>query len=287
MLGLKVRKEEGEKTRKFLLENEILAKGYKIKNLGEYLVFPIVKKIGGEIVEIEFEKLKEREKIEGTFDLIGDIAIVEDSDTSILRRKNVKSVYKKETKVEGIYRTRKYVYLAGEKNTETIHKEYGYRYMLDIEKVYFNPRLATERHRIAEKVNDKERVLDMFAGVGPFSILIAKKKDVEVNSIDINSDAFYYLKKNIEINKVKNVFPYCGDCREVVKILPDFDRIIMNLPKSSLEFLDTALSKIKKNGMIHLYSIKPEEEISHTAEHVQQVKSYSPRKFVWRYDIKP
>ncbi|MCK4636721.1 MAG: class I SAM-dependent methyltransferase family protein [Methanomicrobia archaeon] len=287
MLGLKVRKEEGEKTRKFLLENEVLAKGYKIKNLGEYLVFPIVKKIGGEIVEIEFERLKEKEKFEGTFDLIGDIAIVEDSDTSILRRKNVKSVYKKETKVEGIYRTRKYVYLAGEKNTETIHKEYGCRYMLDIEKVYFNPRLATERHRIAEKVNNGERVLDMFAGVGPFSILIAKKRDVEVHSIDINPDAFYYLKKNIEINKVKNVFPYLGDCRDIVKKLSDFDRIIMNLPKNSLEFLDTALNKTKKGGIIHLYSIRPEKEIKLTPEYTQQVKSYSPRTFVWRYDIRP
>lgn len=287
MLGLKVRKEEGEKTRKFLLENEVLAKGYKIKNLGEYLVFPIVKKIGGEIVEIEFEKLKEKEKFEGTFDLIGDIAIVEDSDTSILRRKNVKSVYKKETKVEGIYRTRKYVYLAGKKNTETIHKEYGCRYILDIEKVYFNPRLATERHRIAEKVNNGERVLDMFAGVGPFSILIAKKRDVEVHSMDINPDAFYYLKKNIEINKVKNVFPYLGDCRDIVKKLPDFDRIIMNLPKNSLEFLDTALNKTKKGGIIHLYSIRPEEEIKLTPEYIQQVKSYSPRTFVWRYDIRP
>ncbi len=287
MLGLKVRKEEGEKTRKFLLENEVLAKEYKIKNLGEYLVFPIVKKIGGEIVEIEFEKLKEKEKFEGTFDLIGDIAIVEDSDTSILRRKNVKSVYKKETEVEGIYRTRKYVYLAGEKNTETIHKEYGCRYILDIEKVYFNPRLATERHRIAKKINNGERVLDMFAGVGPFSILIAKKRDVEVHSIDINPDAFYYLKKNIEINKVKNVFPYLGDCRDIVKKLPDFDRIIMNLPKNSLEFRDTALNKIKKRGIIHLYSIRPEEEIKLTPEYIQQVKSYSPRTFVWRYDIRP
>ena len=287
MLGLKIRKEEGEKTRKILLQNGILDKSYKIKNLGDYLVFPILKKTEGEIVETEFEKLKEREKFEFKFDLIGDIAIVENYDSSILRRKNVRSVYKKETNVDGTYRTRKYVYLAGTKNTETIHREYGCRYMLDIEKVYFNPRLATERHRISEKVNNGERVLDMFAGVGPFSILIAKKKKVEVHSIDINPDAFRYLKKNIEINKVKNVFPYLGDCKDVVKKLPEFDRIIMNLPKNSLEFLDTALSKIKKNGIVHLYSIKPEEEIKFNMEYVQQVKSYSPRVFVWRYDIKP
>ncbi|RLF94211.1 hypothetical protein DRN45_03815 [Thermococci archaeon] len=287
MLGLKVRKEEGEKTRKILLQNGILDKSYKIKNLGNYLVFPIIKRIKGDVIETEFEKLKEREKFEFKFDLIGDIAIVENYNSSILKRKNVRSVYKKETNVDGTYRTRKYIYLAGEKNTETIHKEYGCRYMLDIEKVYFNPRLATERYRISEKVNNGERVLDMFAGVGPFSILIAKRKKVEVHSIDINPDAFHYLKKNIEINKVKNVFPYLGDCRDIVKKLPYFDRIIMNLPKNSLEFMDTALSKIKKNGIIHLYSIEQKEEIGFNIEYVQQVKSYSPRVFVWRYDIRP
>jgi len=113
------------------------------------------------------------------------------------------------------------------------------------------------------------------------------EKKVEVHSIDINPDAFHYLKKNIEINKVKNVFPYLGDCRDIVKKLPYFDRIIMNLPKNSLEFMDTALSKIKKNGIIHLYSIEQKEEIGFNIEYVQQVKSYSPRVFVWRYDIRP
>jgi len=288
MLGLKVRKIDGEETRKKLIQRGILDRRYRIKNLGDYLVFPINKRIDGDIVEMEFELLEKRDRYDFKFEMIGDIAIIEDKyDPSILKRKNIRSVYRKTGDTEGIYRIKKYEYVAGEKNTETIHKEYGCRYMLDIRKVYFNPRLATERYRIAEKVRDGERILDMFAGVGPFSILIAKKKNVEIHSIDINPDAFYYLKKNIEINKVRNVFPYLGDCREIVKELPDFDRIIMNLPKSSLDFMDTALNKIKKNGIIHLYSIKPKEEIKYNVIDIQKVKSYSPKVYVWRYDIKP
>ena len=288
MLGLKVRKIDGEETRKKLIQRGILDRRYRIKNLGDYLVFPISKRIDGDIVEMEFELLEKRDRYDFKFEMIGDIAIIEDKyDPSILKRKNIRSVYRKTGDTEGIYRIKKYEYVAGEKNTETIHKEYGCRYMLDIRKVYFNPRLATERYRVAEKVRDGERILDMFAGVGPFSILIAKKKNVEIHSIDINPDAFYYLKKNIEINKVRNVFPYLGDCREIVKELPDFDRIIMNLPKSSLDFMDTALNKIKKNGIIHLYSIKQKEEIKYNVIDIQKVKSYSPRVYVWRYDIKP
>ena len=288
MLGLKVRKIDGEETRKKLIQRGILDRRYRIKNLGDYLVFPISKRIDGDIVEMEFELLEKRDRYDFKFEMIGDIAIIEDKyDPSILKRKNIRSVYRKTGDTEGIYRIKKYEYVAGEKNTETIHKEYGCRYMLDIRKVYFNPRLATERYRVAEKVRDGERILDMFAGVGPFSILIAKKKNVEIHSIDINPDAFYYLKKNIEINKVRNVFPYLGDCREIVKELPDFDRIIMNLPKSSLDFMDTALNKIKKNGIIHLYSIKQKEEIKYNVIDIQKVKSYSPKVYVWRYDIKP
>jgi tRNA (guanine37-N1)-methyltransferase len=286
MRGLKVRKEEGENIRRMLVEKDFLVHGYKIKRHGAYLIFPVTERVEGEIVEASFEKLEERERITGTFDVIGDIAIVENDDRSILKRKNIRSVYKKETEVHGTYRTRRYRHLAGEKNTETIHKEYGCRYLLDITKVYFNPRLATERQRIAELVADGEHVIDMFAGVGPFSILIAKTHDVLVHSIDINPDAVHYLKKNIELNKVQNVIPHCGDCREVVKTVPPAERIIMNLPKDSLDFLDTAMSTIRKGGMIHLYSLQPREAVSFDVERIQKVKSYAPGTYVWRYDIR-
>ncbi|MEA1993217.1 MAG: class I SAM-dependent methyltransferase family protein [Euryarchaeota archaeon] len=287
MLGLKVEKKKGEKTRKRLMKNGTLVRGYRIKHHGEFLIFPVDTRVRGKIVETEFEPLKKRESVEGTFDVIGSIAIVEDENTTVLRRKNIRSIYKKETKIRGTYRTRAYSHLAGEKKTETVHREYGCRYLLDITKVYFNPRLATERYRVTTMVKSGERVLDMFAGVGPFSILIAKEKNVEVHSVDINPDAVYYLKKNIELNKVSTVLPHCGDCREVVKKLPKFDRIIMNLPKSSLEFMDTALSVRKKQGTIHLYSIETEEEIPYNIIQKQRVKSYAPGKYVWRYDIRP
>ncbi|HDM22482.1 MAG TPA: tRNA (guanine-N1)-methyltransferase, partial [Methanomicrobia archaeon] len=131
MLGLKVRKIDGEETRKKLIQRGILDRRYRIKNLGDYLVFPISKRIDGDIVEMEFELLEKRDRYDFKFEMIGDIAIIEDKyDPSILKRKNIRSVYRKTGDTEGIYRIKKYEYVAGEKNTETIHKEYGCRYML-------------------------------------------------------------------------------------------------------------------------------------------------------------
>ena len=74
---------------------------------------------------------------------------------------------------------------------------------LDVKKVYFSPRLATERKRVADLVSDGEEILDMFAGVGPFPFVIAKEKSVDITAVDINEVAIQYLNENIKINKVK------------------------------------------------------------------------------------
>jgi tRNA (guanine37-N1)-methyltransferase len=77
-----------------------------------------------------------------------------------------------------------------------------------VTKVYFSPRLSQERLRIAQKVRGGEVVIDMFAGVGPFSIQIAKKfNNVKVYAIDTNPVAIQFLKQNIALNKIENIFP--------------------------------------------------------------------------------
>ncbi|MEM2739975.1 MAG: class I SAM-dependent methyltransferase family protein [Candidatus Bathyarchaeia archaeon] len=207
-----------------------------------------------------------------SIDFIGNIAILEipeeledykmfigEAVMSVFRR--VRSVLAKSSVVAGVYRVRRYEVVAGSENTETIHREYGCSYLLDPRKVYFSPRLSYEHYRVASQVVEGESIVDMFAGVGPFSILIAKlHRNVIVYAIDINPDAIGYLEKNIRINKVEGrVVPILGDAREIIqtKLRSIADRIIMNLPEKAIEYIDAACIALKPSGgMIHYYEFE-------------------------------
>jgi len=200
------------------------------------------------------------------FDVIGDIAIIKippelekrekEIAESLLKFKNIKVVAKKTGIVEGEFRTRKLEIIGGENRKETIHKEFSCRYFLDVEKVYFSERLGNERFRIVNQIKDNEKILIMFAGVGPYPILIAKAKKAEVYAIELNPYAYEYMLKNVKLNKT-NVNCILGDVKtetpNLVKKVGKFDRIIMPLPKDAGNFLDTALKAIKKGGIIHYY----------------------------------
>jgi tRNA (guanine37-N1)-methyltransferase len=172
--------------------------------------------------------------------------------------KNVKSVLKKASGRKGELRLREYELIAGDKNTEVLHKEYGCLFKLDPQKVYFSPREANERQRIAKKVKAGENVLVMFSGILPFGIVIAKNqpKVKKVVGIEINPIAHEYAKENVRINKVSHlVIPMLGDVREKCKELKEkFDRIVMPLPFGSESFLDIAFKCLKNGGTIHFYS---------------------------------
>lgn len=202
-------------------------------------------------------------------DFIGDIAIIEMPEElepykhligeAVLRvYKRVRSVLAKSSAIRGVYRVREYEVIAGSEDTETLHKEHGCKYYLDPRKVYFSPRLSHEHYRVASQVHDGETVADMFAGVGPFSILIAKMhRNVLIYSIDINPDAIEYLRRNIHANGVYGkVVPILGDAREVVynRLRGVADRVIMNLPERAIEFIDVACTALKPSGgIIHYY----------------------------------
>jgi tRNA (guanine37-N1)-methyltransferase len=95
----------------------------------------------------------------------------------------------------------------------------------------------------------------MFAGVGPFALSIARHHQVEVYAVDINPDAILYLKRNLELNKLpERIVPLEGDVKELLEGMAiKFDRIIMNLPGSALEFLPLALEHLKSGGVVHYY----------------------------------
>ena len=258
---IKVPLSEAEKTKRELAKMDALA-NLKWKKRDGYVIIPLKRELENlEICYENFEEKRRREKI-GSFDIIGDIAIVkyrEDLDYKELAKKLVdgKSIKKLavDMGVRGSERIRELKIIVGD-SLETIHKEYGVRLKVDISKVYFSPRLATERWRVVQKVKDGETIFDMFAGCGPFSILIAKYRDVKIYACDINPYAIDYLEENIKMNKVKGITPILGDARDVAKEIKA-DRIIMNLPHSSFEFLEYAIEAAKNGAFIHYYEILP------------------------------
>ena len=210
----------------------------------------------------------ESEELISAFDQIGDIIIVRIPD-SLLSKKNiigqtllkevkiVKSVFYQASAVEGDFRTRDLEILAGEDKTETEYKEFGCRFIVDVENAFFSPRLSTERERIANLIQNGEVVNNMFGGVGMFSILAAKKKNCTVYSLDINPTASELCERNIRLNKLKGkVISINGDASETIrKQLNDkSDRTLMLLPERSDEFLDDAIKTTKDGGIIHYYA---------------------------------
>jgi tRNA (guanine37-N1)-methyltransferase len=202
-------------------------------------------------------------------DFVGDIAVIEIppelvdhkkiiGEAILKTHKRVNTVLAKTGAVEGVYRLRKFEVIAGIEKTVTIHREHGCVYHIDLAKAYFSPRLSHEHNRVALQVKEGETVVDMFAGVGPFSILMAKKlENVKVYAIDVNPDAVEFLKRNVAVNRVeRKVMPILGDVRQVVReqLIGVADRVVMNLPEKAIEYVDVACETIKlEGGIIHYY----------------------------------
>jgi tRNA (guanine37-N1)-methyltransferase len=206
------------------------------------------------------------ERVSSGVDVIGDIAIVrlEGFDLQEKKRvgrsimdemKNVRAVFEQEGGIEGEHRLRKLKYLSGERRTLTIHKENGCVFKVDVAKCYFSPRLSTERLRVAGLVKPKERVLNMFAGVGPFSVPIAKLVGARVTSCEVNDFAARLHRENDKLNKVENLISVVAvDARELPnRTSAKFDRVLMPHPSQANIFLSTALKMVKKGGVIHYY----------------------------------
>lgn len=220
------------------------------------------------------EKLTEEQmqKAPTSFDTVGSIAILEIpeglekqekiiAETLLSLHKNIKTVAKKVGIHKGVFRTQKLKVLAGENTKETEYKENNARLRLNVEKVYFSPRLSTERKRVADQVKEGEKVLVMFSGCAPYVAVISKNtKAKEVVGIEINPTAHRYAEENAKLNKLKNARLYLGDVRKALpKLKEKFDRIAMPLPKGAEDFLGVALKAAKKGATIHFYDFLHED----------------------------
>ena len=210
--------------------------------------------------------------IYNSFDVVGDIAIIKVPDGNIANaekaasqimavHRNVKTVFAQTSPIVGDFRVRELRLLAGEDKTSTKYKESDCVFAVDVEKCYFSPRLSHERLRIASLVKDGETVVNMFSGVGCFSVVIAKTvSQTKVFSIDVNPTAVHYMEENVRINRVYGkVIPLLGDSKDIInaQLQGKADRVLMPLPEKALEYLPYAVSALKKHGgWIHYYDFQ-------------------------------
>jgi tRNA (guanine37-N1)-methyltransferase len=274
--------------------NELTTLKAEIKNAEvTTTTFAEKKPVSQTLIQILQDKLPPHllARLPQAFDIIGDIAIVEIppelkifqtliGNAIIQIHKNINTVLSKAGDVSGVYRVREYTFLAGENKTQTIHREFGCQYHVDVAKAYFSPRLSHEHQRVASLVQSREIVVDLFAGVGPFSILIGKKTpEVKVYAVDLNPAAIELLKVNVRINRVENlVFPLLADAREIAitKLKGVADRVIMNLPETAIDFIGAACETIRTDGgTIHFYAFIKAPD---TIDNLKQTFTYKVEK---------
>jgi len=233
------------------------------------------------------------------FDIIGDIAIIKLPKASatkaetiaeaiMTRHRNVKAAFAQTGGITGNYRLRSLKYVAGENRTITLHRESGCSFGVDVESCYFSPRLLHERLRIARLVQPREVVVNMFAGVGCFSLIIAKKSQAaKVFSIDINPVAMPFMEENIRRNRVySKVVPILGDAKWIIenRLKRCADRVLMPLPEKAYAYLPCATVALKATGgWIHVYvfehALKTENPVKKVKQKVMETLDVSSANF--------
>lgn len=299
--AVKVRTQDGEQAHRALARVGALDPSRKPRVEEGWLLLPIVEGIGEavdlpavfRVVEADLEArpvkpttLREApglppelaDEVTRSLDLVGDIAIIRLKDDIRSRAGEIgealMSVHPRlravavDDGVTGPLRLRSLTLVAGQGPLVTTHREHGVNLRVDLEQAYFSPRLATEHRRVAELVRPGERVLDMFCGVGPFAVLIAKlASPSEVLAVDLNPRAVELVEENAALNGVGHlVRAHVGDARSVVPTLGSFDRIVMNHPHGAFAFLDVALQASREGSELHLHLIGTEDETREVLE---------------------
>ncbi len=200
--------------------------------------------------------------------------------------------------IETVKRKPKVEVIAGCKSTQTLHKEHKCQFLIDVSEVMWSQGNKKERMRLVKLAKPRETIVDMFAGIGYFSIFLAKySKPEKIYSIDINPKSTELLRRNTWLNNVENKIEILqGDCREFSKILKNTaDRIVMGYLFETEKFLPHALKMAKNKCIIHLHRTAKESEISKLKEKlskkakvvkVTRIKSYAPKIYHYVFDLK-
>ncbi len=306
MLAAYTELRNAQKVKEFLAKRGLQHPDYlPVKELN-HIYFPVTKKISlpnAKIVNTRFPfperqkqltaeeflrgklSTKELELLPRTQEVVGNILILEIPDELRAKEKIIAEAYlkanrhlstvvKKSDIHAGQFRTRKVTILAGKKTKETVHHENGIEIKLHLEKTYFSARSGSERLRIAKMVKPGEEVMVMFSGAAPYPLVIAKNSEAKhVYGIELNPLAHNFALENVQLNSLQDRITILhGDVRhKIPSIKKKFGRIVMPLPKTGEQFLDLALLKIKKKGMIHLYAFLEEKNFNAYAQKVKGI----------------
>lgn len=271
-----VERNQTEDVRKKLSSRGIISDTYEIDIRDGLAYIPVTSDVDNfETIELESPKLRDYNKTledilgySPTYEWIGDIIVLEESGDKIKEiveafnqsSHNPKTIVNKESSISGDRRVADYNILHGE-TTETVSKEYGYEYKLDITETYFTPRLAEERNRVVSQISSEDRTFDMFAGVGPFAIPAA---DVGSRAVatDINSKAICYLRENALRNEVDNsINSHVSDVQDLTDEYRKWaDNVIMNLPHTADEYIESATTLCSDGGKLYYYCFMSEQE---------------------------
>ncbi|MEE8400810.1 MAG: class I SAM-dependent methyltransferase family protein [Candidatus Hydrothermarchaeaceae archaeon] len=333
MLAFEVERGDAEHMRKILINDGLLDSSRRIISREGSTFLPVVSEkirkldIDFKVVDtpcpaqtspaLNFEEVKrtlsqsldiDPEMLQGGWEKIGDILVIELPKELDKKKYNIGkmllTLFPKTNSVVnrkgilGPLRRPNVEIIAGEK-TETIHRENHCKFKIDLSKVMFSAGNAGERQRMA-KISDKdETVIDMFSGIGQFTIPLAKHSGPKrVVAIEKSPQTFEFLKENIRLNKLENVEPILGDCRDIP--MPAADRIIMGYFFNPDRFLSTAIEKIRPEGTIHFHDIVEKEDIKKRTVELKEdikalgksstitnrvVKSYAPKRWHVVFDL--
>jgi tRNA (guanine37-N1)-methyltransferase len=317
---IRVEKGKANEAIRALAEKGALDRSFGIARDSRYVYIPVNEKIAG--YSYSKKRLKQREirprnlgealaaqgiaaeNVISSFDLMGNIAVVE-LPKGIAARKvanaimsihsGVAAVYSKESGMEGKYRVRRFRHIGGKRTAVARYRENGVSMEFSVKKVFFSPRLSSERKRIAGLVGENENVLVLFAGVGPFALCIAKERpSAKVVGIELNAEAVKWFKRNIKLNRLGNVEAVLGDVKKELakkEYAGWADRIVMPLPKDAEHFLKDAEKAAKKGAIIHFYTfVDAKRPLEHAKEKIKanmerpfrvafakKVRDYSPK----------
>ena len=280
---LRVQKNEAQNIIASLRESGELLMNYSITRDDSYIYVPVGEDYdSADLVVMEREETRRNfpKGHAGGFDHIGDIAIIHGrnggrvesiKDFIIKVKPGIRSIYL-DNGIKGEHRLRDLELLHGEDNPETMYRENGLRFKVNVKTAYFSPRLSTERFLLSRRIKDGERIFDMFAGIGTFSINLAASAACNIVSCDINPDAYALMKENIGLNRIKGtVEPINDDSYRVIGELEMFHRIVMNNPMLKYRDLDLIIKHICQDGILNIYYIETVEGIGEVMNQMESM----------------